>query len=400
MATPTVEPDPGHAGAGSVMSHRVDGQAGSGVAVVGGGVIGLSCAWRAARAGFAVTVYDPAPGSGASRVAGGMLAPVSESVPVEPEVFALGEASLQRWPDFAAELAAEGTDPRLRTGGTLVVALDPGDRAELDRIAEQLSRTGRPVEVLSGREVRRVEPALGPQVCRALSVAGDLSVDNRALLDALLVACRRAGVAFQSRRCTELPSADVVVLAAGVHSAALHPALARAIRPVKGEILRLRRRSSALAPPARSVRAIVGGRACYLVPRDGGRLVLGATQREAGFDTDVTAGGIRELLTDGERVLPAIAEYTVEEAAAGLRPGSPDNLPVIGELEPGLLVATGHHRHGILLAPLTADAILALLRGGVVPVVAGPATPARLRPVSDDAGYGSYSHSQGAASAP
>lgn len=147
---------------------------------------------------------------------------------------------------------------------------------------------------------------------------------------------------------------------------------------MKGEIVRLRSRPGTLAPPSRTIRAIVGGRYRYLVPRDGGRLVLGATQRETGFDTDVTAGGVRELLTDAERVLPAIAEYTLEEVAAGLRPGSPDNLPVIGELEPGVLAATGHHRHGILLAPLTADAVLALLRGEPVPVEAQPATPARL----------------------
>jgi len=324
-----------------------------------------------------VTVYDPAPGSGASRVAGGMLAPVTESVPVEPEVFALGAASLQRWPDFAAALARAGTDPRLRTGGTVVVALDPGDRAELDRIGEQLSRQGRPVEVLNGRQVRRLEPSLGSQVCRALSVPGDLSVDNRALLDALLAACHHAGVRFRDHRCTQLPAADVVVLAAGAYSAALHPVLARVIRPVKGEILRLRCRRGTLAPPSRTVRAIVGGRTCYLVPRDGGRLVLGATQREAGFDTEVTAGGVRELLTDAERVLPAIAEYAFEEAAAGLRPGSPDNLPVIGALETGVLAATGHHRHGILLAPLTADAIVALLRNDRVPPEVTPAAPDR-----------------------
>ncbi|MGH3695799.1 MAG: glycine oxidase ThiO [Pseudonocardiaceae bacterium] len=351
------------------------------VAVVGGGVIGLSCAWRAAAAGFTVTVHDPAPGSGASYVAGGMLAPVTEAVPVEPEALALGEASLRRWPDFAAELTAVGGDPRLRAGGTLAVALDPGDRAQLDRIAEQLSRMGRQVELLSGRQARQVEPSLGPQVCRALSVPGDLSVDNRALLTALRAACRGAGVRFHRRRCTGLPAADVVVLAAGVHSAALHPALAGVIRPVKGEILRLRCRLGTLAPPSRTVRGIVGARACYLVPRDGGRLVVGATQREAGFDTVATAGGVRELLTDAERVLPAIAEYTLEEAAAGLRPGSPDNLPLIGELEPGVLVATGHYRQGILLAPLTAEAILALLRGAAGPVEARAAAPARLRPV-------------------
>jgi glycine oxidase len=202
-------------------------------------------------------------------------------------------------------------------------------------------------------------------------------VDNRALLDALLAACHHAGVRFRDHRCTQLPAADVVVLAAGAYSAALHPVLARVIRPVKGEILRLRCRRGTLAPPSRTVRAIVGGRTCYLVPRDGGRLVLGATQREAGFDTEVTAGGVRELLTDAERVLPAIAEYAFEEAAAGLRPGSPDNLPVIGALEAGVLAATGHHRHGILLAPLTADAIVALLRNDRVPPEVTPAAPDR-----------------------
>jgi glycine oxidase len=185
-------------------------------------------------------------------------------------------------------------------------------------------------------------------------------------------------VRFRDHRCTQLPVADVVVIAAGADSAGLHPMLARAIRPVKGEILRLRHRPGTLPPPFRTVRAIVGGRTCYLVPRDSGRLVLGATQREAGFDTEVTAGGVRELLTDAERVLPAVAEYALEEAAAGLRPGSPDNLPVIGELEPGVLAATGHHRHGILLAPLTADAILALLRDEGVPPEAVPAAPVRL----------------------
>ncbi|MGH3789027.1 MAG: glycine oxidase ThiO [Pseudonocardiaceae bacterium] len=348
------------------------------VAVVGGGVIGLSCAWRAASAGFAVTVHDPMPGSGASRIAGGMLAPLTEVAPGEPEVLALGAASLRRWPGFAAELIAAGADPGLLTRGTLVVALDPGDRAELVRIAERLSGMGAAVDVLSGGEVRRVEPSLGPQVCRALSVPGDLSVDNRALLTALLIACRNAGVRFHTQRCLQLPPADVVVLAAGAHSGALHPVLAHAIRPVKGEILRLRSRAGTLPPPSRTVRAIVGGRHSYLVPRDGGGLVLGATQREVGFDTDVTAGGVRELLADAERVLPTIAEYALEETAAGLRPGSPDNLPVVGELEPGVLAATGHHRHGILLAPLTADTVLALLRGEAVPREAVAATPARL----------------------
>lgn len=308
-----------------------------------------------------------------------MLAPVTEGVPGEEQVLALGTASLRRWPDFAAELAAAGADPRLNVAGTLAVALDPGDRAVLDRLADQLSGMGRQVEVLTGRAVRRVEPSLGPRVSRALSVPDDLSVDNNALVDGLILACRGAGVQFSPQRCDRLPEADAVVLAAGAHSAALHPALRRVIRPVKGEILRLRARAGALPPPSRTIRAVVGGRRCYLVPRSGGRVVLGATEREIGFDSDVTAGGVLDLLADASSVLPAIAEYALEEAAVGWRPGSPDNLPVIGELAPGVFAATGHYRHGILLAPLTAEAVLALLRGDPVPPEVTPTTPARLR---------------------
>jgi len=358
---------------------------GSTVAVVGGGVIGLSCAWRAAAAGFDVTVHDPDPGSGASHVAGGMLAPVTEALPGEDDVLALGSASLQRWPAFAAELAADGADPRLRVEGTLTVAVDAADRAELDRLGERLARLGREVDVLRGRSLRRVEPSLGPAVRYALSVPGDLAVDNRALLRALLVACRGRGVRFSPMRCSTLPAADVVLIAAGAHSGALHPALRGAVRPVKGEILRLRARTGALPPPTRTVRAVVGARHCYLVPRDGGRVVLGATQYEVGFDTDVTAAGVRQLIEDAERVLPAIAEYALEESSAGLRPGSPDNLPLIGWLEPGVLVATGHYRNGILLAPSTAEAVLALLRGAPMPAEVVCCAPVRAyrRPDTD-----------------
>ncbi|MGH3977614.1 MAG: glycine oxidase ThiO [Pseudonocardiaceae bacterium] len=370
---------------------------GSRVAVIGGGVIGLSCAWRAAAAGFDVTVHDPAPATGSSYVAGGMLAPVTEAMPGEEDVLALGSASLDRWPGFAAELsAAAGRDPGLRAEGTLAVAIDPGDRAELDRTAEYLARLGREAEVLRGRELRRAEPSLGPAVRHGLSVPGDLAVDNRELLDALLRACRASGVRFEASRCDALPEADAVLIAAGAHSAGLHPALRGALRPVKGEILRLRARRSALPPPSRTVRAVVGGRRCYLVPRDGRRVVLGATQHEVGFDTDVTAGGVRQLLTDAEQVVPTLAEYALEESSAGLRPGSPDNLPLIGELEPGALVATGHHRNGILLAPLTAEAVLALLRDSPVPAEVRPADPARLiAPVSVSGGANTVIHSRG-----
>jgi glycine oxidase len=363
--------------------------------VVGAGVIGMACAWQAAAAGFEVTVLDPAPASGASWVAGGMLAPVTEAWPGEEALLELGEESLRRWPQFAAELeAAAGRPAGLRTEGTVVVATGAGDRAELDTLAGYLGKLGRAVERLSGREMRRLEPALGPDVRGGLSVPDDLAVDNRVLLAALRAAGEHAGARFVERAAravlddgsrvtgvrTDGPEVDsqVVLVCAGAHSAALHPALNGLVRPVKGEILRLAHRAGAFPPPSRTVRALVDGRPVYAVPRDGGGLVIGATQAETGFDTEVTVGGVRDLLRDAERVLPGIAEYALVESAAGLRPGSPDNLPLVGPAGPdGLLVATGHHRNGMLLAPVTADAVLALLRGDPVPGAMQAAYPAR-----------------------
>jgi glycine oxidase len=364
--------------------------------IVGAGVIGLSCAWRAAEAGMVVTVLDPAPASGASWVAGGMLAPVTEAWPGEEELLELGEAAVRCWPTFAAELeAAAGRSAGLRTDGTVVAATGSGDRAELDSLAGFLARLGRDVERLSGRELRRLEPALGPDVRGGLSVPGDLAVDNRVLLAALRAAAERAGVRVVERavravlddgvRVTGVRTdsgeveAETVLVAAGAHSAALHPALHGLVRPVKGEILRIAHRPGAFPPPRRTVRALVDGRPVYAVPRDDGGLVIGATQAELGFDTEVTVGGVRDLLRDAERILPGIAEYALVESAAGLRPGSPDNLPLVGALGPhGLLVATGHHRNGMLLAPVTADAVLALLRGDPVPDPLRAADPSRL----------------------
>jgi glycine oxidase len=365
--------------------------------VLGAGVIGLSCAWRAAQDGHRVAVLDPAPASGASWVAGGMLAPVTEAWPGEEELLALGVESVSRWPAFAAELTdAAGRPAGLRTDGTVVAATGAGDRAELDAVAAHLARLGRPVDRLNGRELRRLEPGLGPDVRGGLAVPGDHSVDNRVLLAALRAACERADVTITRRgvdtvlddgtrvvavRATDGAeiAAATVLICAGAYSAGLHPALHGLVRPVKGEILRLATRPGAFPPPRRTVRALVDGRPLYLVPRDEGGLVLGATQTEVGFDTTVTVGGVRDLLRDAERILPGIAEYALVESAAGLRPGSPDNLPLIGALGPdGLLVATGHHRNGILLAPVTADAVAALLRGDPVPEAVRAADPARL----------------------
>ncbi|CRK61239.1 Glycine oxidase ThiO [Alloactinosynnema sp. L-07] len=358
------------------------------VAVVGGGVIGLSVAWALAEAGFRVVLVDPDPGHGASWVAGGMLAPVTESWPGEDDVLALGAASLDLWPAFAERLRQRGGDPGLSTHGTLALALDSADVGTLNVLADYLRGQGRAVERLTGRELRALEPALGPRVRSGLNVPGDLAVDNRSLLIALRSACESAGVEFFPAAATGVrPGAvdlgsstvdcEVAVIAAGAWSRTLHPALESVTRPVKGEILRLRARPGALPVPVRTIRAHVESRPVYLVPRADGELVLGATQYEAGYDTEVTVGGVRDLLADAEQVLPGIAEYALTECAAGLRAGSRDNLPLVGWLEPGVLAATGHHRNGLLLAPGTAASVVAMLRDGAAPEPA--ADPARFR---------------------
>ncbi|MEU5694739.1 FAD-dependent oxidoreductase [Actinosynnema sp. NPDC020468] len=384
-----------------------------GVRVIGGGVIGLSVAWFAARAGFAVTVVDRPSPHGGSWVAGGMLAPITEAWPGEEDVLDLGVESLTRWPDFARDLGVPLSDR-----GTLAVAVDSADVEVLDQLRSYLTARGRAAERLTGRELRAREPGFGRSVRSGLSVPGDVSVDNRVLLRALRDACTAHGVRFEpdtpdpatsseadapeaparsagpgtsngpargvrhapepvdapapgsdrARRPSrsagpDLPTPDVTVIAAGAWSGGLHPLLRNVIRPLKGEIVRLAARPGALPPPAHTLRAHVEGRPLYLVPRAGG-LVLGATQYEAGFDGAATAGGVLTLLRDAEVVWPGVAEYAVVETAAGFRAGSPDNAPVIRWLEPGVLAATGHHRNGLLLAPVTAERVLTLLREG------------------------------------
>ncbi|PXY32631.1 glycine oxidase ThiO [Prauserella muralis] len=363
-------------------------QSGTAVAVVGAGVIGLAVAWRAAAAGHRVTVFDPGPGRGASWVAGGMLAPVTEAWPGEEAVLELGEESLRRWPGFAADLRAEGFDPGLSLAGTVVAGFDRADAEQLEILAGYLHGLGREARLVTGRELRRAEAGLAGAVRAGLLVPGDLAVDNRRLLDALLGAARARGAEFVAESAATVSAGAVstasgtrefgaVVLCAGAWSARLVPELAGRVRPLKGEILRLRARRGCLPPPRRTVRASVEGRPVYLVPRDGGELVLGATQYEAGFDDTVTARGVRELLEAAERIFPSVAEYELTEVTAGLRAASADNLPYLGALPGGVLAAAGHHRHGLLLAPVTADAVLALLDGKPLPPGAAAAHPDR-----------------------
>jgi glycine oxidase len=389
------------------------------VIVVGGGVIGTAIAWRAARAGRTVTLIDPAtsdpgtsdpgtsdpgtsdPGTSdkASLVAAGMLGPVSESVFGEQHLLNLNLHAVDRFPAFNAELeeaAAQSTG--LRTEGTLAVAYDNGDLAALDRLTDFRHALGLKAERLDARECRRREPFLAPSTRGGVLAAGDLSIDNRRYLAALSKAAAAAGVRTVAAMVTRVRPGHVetgspstgspstgspstgspstgsqtrtarqVVIAAG-HATRLidgvPEAVRTAIRPVKGQILRLRHPANIPPVLTRTVRAIVQGRDLYLVPRADGELVVGATQEERG-DRDVTAGAVHDLLRDAVTAVPAISELIFAEASAGLRPGTSDNGPVLGPLDDAgrLIIAAGHYRNGILLSGVTADAVAAVLDG-------------------------------------
>jgi glycine oxidase len=281
-----------------------------------------------------------------------MLAPVSEFDAGEPAVLRAGLASARRWPSFAAELeAAAGASAGYRPCGTLMVARDADEAEWLERERALRVELELPVARLRGSAARRVEPALTPGVRLALDVPDDHSADPRALLGALALACEGAGVVLRTNMEVDVAAvrAGRVVLAAGAWSGP-------PVRPVKGQILRLRDPEG----PGLLERVIRYEKG-YIVPRGDGRYVIGATMEERGFDTTVTAGAVRELLQEAQLIVPGVDELIVEETAAGLRPATPDNAPLIGLAADGVIWATGHHRNGILLAPLTADAVAALL---------------------------------------
>ncbi len=382
-----------------MTAHRYD------VAVVGAGVIGLASAWRLAQRGASVVVVDPAPGSGASGVAAGMLAPVTEARLGDEPLLRLNRASWARWPAFAADVEAAGGRPvGYRDDGTLMVALDADDRAVLEDLAARHRAMGLAVEPLRGRQARALEPGLAPGLRAGLLAADERSVDPAALVEALLAAAAAAGVVLlraEVARITCTPAGDratglvttdragagaeqveagTIVLAAGARSgtvAGLPDHVRPPVRPIKGEVLTLRQ------PPgdpllARTVRGIVKGTSVYLVPRLDGRIVVGATSEERGWDTTPTAGGAYALLRDALLLVPGLDDAELVGVRAGLRPGSPDDLPIIGHTGvAGLVVATGHHRNGILLTPVTADAVAALVTGSDVPDEAMACAPGR-----------------------
>jgi len=358
------------------------------VVVAGGGVIGTAIAWRAAAAGLDVVVVDPDCGEAASMVAAGMLAPVSESLFGEDALLRLNLLALRRFPAFAAELEeATGHRVGLRREGTLAVAYDPGDHAVLARLTAFRRSVGLDAEELDGRACRRLEPFLAPDVRGGVLCAGDWSVDNRRYAAALREAMRAAGVRAVPDRVVRVRTRDgracgvqlaggsgtgtvdcaAVVVAAGCWSAGiagLPETLRDAVRPVKGQLLRLRMPAGMPPVLSHTVRATVRGTDVYLVPRADGEMIVGATSEERGHDLTVTAGAVHDLLHDAMSVLPVTSELILAETCTGLRPGTPDNGPIVGPAGPaGLVVATGHYRNGILLSAVTADAAVACLTG-------------------------------------
>ncbi|MEY9990703.1 glycine oxidase [Streptomyces sp. V4I8] len=376
----------------------------SDVLVIGGGIIGLVTAWRAAQRGFTTAVVDPEPGGGAAQVAAGMLAAVTELHYGEQTLLGLNLASARRYPDFAAELTdLTGHDLGYRRCGTLAVALDADDRAHLRELHALQRRSGLDSEWLSGRECRRLEPMLAPGVRGGLRVDGDHQIDPRRLAGALMAACEGAGVVFhrmwaerlsvERERAAGVVTTDGTTLAAGqvvLAAGSLSGRLAGVpddvlppVRPVKGQVLRLTVPKRYAPFLSRTVRAVVRGSQVYLVPRESGELVVGATSEELGWDTTVTAGGVYELLRDAHELVPGITELPLTETRAGLRPGSPDNAPLLGPTElAGLSLATGHYRNGVLLTPVTGDAMAHVLTTGELPDEARAFTPGRFSPTA------------------
>jgi glycine oxidase len=368
------------------------------VLIVGGGVIGLAIGWRALREGLTVRLLERAraTATATTHVAAGMVAPISEASPSEPALLALALESAAMYPAFVAELEAEtGMSTGYRRCGSLFVARDADEAAVLDRDHAFRQTLGLAVNRLLPSEARRLEPALAPTLRLALEIPDDHAIDPRALSAALVRAFTRAGGELVTG--TEVSALNIsrrevsgarlddgrflaagnVVIAAGPWSGqvgGMPDAAQVPLRPVKGQILTL------VDPSGPGmIERVLRLQPGYLVPRGDGRYVLGASVEERGFDTTITAGAVHELLRDVIELVPGAGDWTLAELNAGSRPGTADNLPVIGPspVLARLHWAAGHHRHGIMLAPVTAETVVAHLIGAPAPEVATPAGPGR-----------------------
>ena len=365
------------------------------ISIIGGGVIGLGIGWQLAKAGASVTIYErDRAGRAASWAAAGMLAPLAEAHTEEPELLNLGCESLSLYPQWVEELATDaGMSIGYRVEGTLIVGLEADDTDQLRHLYEAQQHLGLDVNWLNGREARNVEPALSPRVTTAIHCATDYQVDNRLMVAALQRAyqacggvlhenCRIQKIAIEKCVVTGVQTqngfheTDVVVLSAGCWSAqidGLPDAIMPPVRPVKGQMLALQMEEGIdIKAVIRTVRARYPT-SVYLVPRADGRLIVGATSEEMGFDTRLTVGGMFELLRGAWEAVPGVYELPILETWAGLRPGSRDNAPILGKTPiENLIYATGHYRNGILLTPITAYEITTLILSGETPETIAP----------------------------
>ena len=364
------------------------------VVIIGAGISGLAIGWHVARAGQRVTILERGQaGRAASWAAAGMLAPRIEAEPGEEAALGLMLESRDRWAEYARALeAASGMNIGYRTEGTLAVALDRDD-AERLRFNFQFQRQlGLSVEWLSGRQARAREAHLARGITAAIDSPLDHQVDNRRVVEALAIAFRRAGgELIENCQVAAVDSdggrvlgvhladggerrADQVVVAAGAWSRKISGIpTPPPVRPVKGQMAAVQ-----MPHEAALISRVIWGPDAYLVPRSDGRLLIGATVEEMGFDTQLTAGGMFHLLRAAWETLPGIYDLPLCESWAGLRPGSRDDAPILGPTEvDGLVMATGHHRNGILLAPVTGDAIGEYLLTGKIQNTIAPFGPER-----------------------
>lgn len=351
------------------------------VAVIGAGIVGLACAEELVRGGHDVRVFDPAPGAGATRAAAGMLAPAGEAWHGEVDLLKLGLASARLWPEYAARLqAASGVDVDLRTKGTLLVGQDHDDLQQVHRTLQLLEAEGISFRELDRREARAEEPTLS-RVAGAALLADDHNVNPRRAAQALLRVLRerlvlaRAEVGGSGVTASDGTTfaCEVVVIATGAGARAVVPQ----VRPVKGETIRLH----AWDPPSRVLRARVHGETVYLVPRAGGEVVVGASEEEHDTEPVASLGTVVRLLHAARTLVPGLETADVLEISARHRPGTPDNGPVLGVRDHSWpirqVLAVGHYRGGVLLAPLTAQVVRAYVEGGDVPAAALPFVPSR-----------------------
>ena len=372
--------------------------------IVGGGTIGLGIGFELVRRGTPTTIFERGTaGRGTSYQAAGMLAPDAEIEFEEEELYEFNRESLRRWPDFAERVEnAGGQSVDYRDEGTLIVADDRDAAEALERLYDFQCEQGLGVEWLTGEEAREIEPFVAPRLSAAVFAPSDHQVDNRRLVDALRTAFETEGGTLHEETpvAAVVPDADRpavrtaegervegsrVVVAAGVWSRELDgltPDAVPPIRPVKGQMIQMRRKRPF------DLQHVVRGPEAYLAPKSDGRVVMGATSEEMGFDTTVTAGGLYDLLEGGWEVVPGIRDLPVDETWAGLRPATRDHAPLLGATAaPGVIMATGHYRHGILLTPITAEEIARLVRSGETSDWLQPFSPLRFL----DAGSPTYS---------